>query len=71
MKTRTTIITVLLLFITLANPTILRAGEFFLSLPETDTIQFNSSIRGVSFYVFDLRDRETFIQFTPRLKYLM
>jgi len=61
---RSTLITILLLLI-LSSPFTLRAGTFYLSLPETDTIKFDDSIRGVSFYVFDLRDRETYIQFTP------
>ena len=66
MNIRSTLITILLLII-LSSPFTLLAGTFYLSLPETDTVFYDGSDKGVSFYVFDLRDRETFIQFTPRI----
>lgn len=56
----------LILFILLiANPLSLRAGGgLTFSLGETDSIINENERNSVLFYVFDLRERETFIQFT-------
>jgi len=65
MNIRSTVIAILLLII-LSSPFTLRAGTFYLSIPETDHNEFFQAIQGVTYFVFDLRDRETFIQFSPR-----
>jgi len=58
---------IIILFVLLIIPTTGRTGEssILFSLGETDSLlTFNSPSSSVLFYAFDLRDRETFVQFT-------
>lgn len=61
------IVTIIIFFVLLIIPNTGRTGEssILFSLGDTDTLlTSNNSNPSVLFYAFDLRDRETFVQFT-------